>query len=197
MTQSVFRVLLNAMSRPGRIYEMGPFIGGWNCPAPGGFGSGAAFLVPVLRTLLDSEVSFCVTGDKRTAKEIAKFTGSHVSGVGDADFVIVPHGGKSRAVLEAKRGTLKYPDEGATIIFCVERLGEEIEAILRLDLRGPGIADTRRLSIAGIDFETFAHLKEINSEFPLGMDSFFMDKKGRLAAIPRSTAIEEVKKWDT
>ena len=195
MTQSVFRILLNAMSRPGRIYEMEPFIGGWNFPVAGGFGNEGAFLVPVLMTFLDREVSFCVTGDKGTAKEIAEFTGSHISVTGDADFVIVPHGGKSRTVFDAKRGVMKYPDEGATIIFCVERLSEEIEAILRLELRGPGIADTRRLSIAGIDPETFTCLNEVNSEFPLGVDSFFVDKEGRLAAIPRSTAIE-VKRWD-
>ena len=196
MTQSVFRILLNAMSRPGRIYEMKPFIGGWNYPVPEGFGNGGAFLVPVLMTLLDSEVSFCVTGDKGTAEEITKFTGAHISVTKDADFVIVPYGRKSSAVLEARRGTLKYPDGGATIVFCVDELNGKIDGYSFLELKGPGIADTRKLQIKRIDPETFACLNEVNSEFPLGVDSFFIDDEGRLAAIPRSTAIE-VKRWDT
>ena len=195
MAQRVFRLLLNAMSRPGTIYEMNPAVGKWNRPVPGMFGDGDIFLVSILTTLLDGDVSFCAAGDTAEAvRKIAEFTGARISAVGEADFVIVPPGGKINVILDVKRGTPKYPDEGATIIFCAERLcGDDCPGVR---LKGPGIADVQRLSVTGIDPGIFAYLTMINSEFPLGVDSFFVDTEGRLAAIPRSTAIE-VKGWDT
>lgn len=197
LTQSIFRILLNAMSRPGKIYEIHPVVCKCNSFPLGRFGSESALLAPLLTTLLDREVSFYVTGNNEPFDAIAEFTGAHISVVRDADFVLVPYGEESKVILEAKRGTLRYPDESATIIFCVERLCGEIEDCPWVRLKGPGIADTQRLSITGIDPEAFAHLMVINSAFPLGVDSFFIDKEGRLAAVPRSTAIEEVKKWAT
>ncbi|MDD5723475.1 MAG: phosphonate C-P lyase system protein PhnH [Syntrophales bacterium] len=198
LTQNIFRLLLDAISRPGRIYEINPAaVGEWDCPVPGVFGNGDSFLLPVLMTLLDKEVSFYVTGNKGTVQEMAEITGAHASVVRDADFVLVPHEAKSKVILEAKRGALQYPDEGATIIFCVERVCEGIENRPCIRLKGPSIADMQRLSITGIDPETFAHLMLINGAFPLGVDSFFVDMEGRVAAIPRSTTIEEVKEWAT
>jgi alpha-D-ribose 1-methylphosphonate 5-triphosphate synthase subunit PhnH len=56
---------------------------------------------------------------------------------------------------------------------------------------GPGIREEIVTApLKGIELRELAYLKEINSEYPLGVDALFIDQGGRVMALPRSTTIE-------
>jgi alpha-D-ribose 1-methylphosphonate 5-triphosphate synthase subunit PhnH len=188
--QRAFRALLQAMSHPGRIYPLSGDTDKDIAPM------GDAGLMLVLRTLLDHEVRFSVLGKETGSleKAVARLTGGRCAAVADADFVIVP-GGKSRgAIKKARRGTLEYPDAGATAIYAVQSLGEggagagvsEAAAVLK----GPGVKGEIAVAIVGTNPEELADIKEMTNDFPLGIDCVFVDEAGMVLCIPRSTRIE-------
>ena len=179
VTQRTFRTLLQAMSHPGRTYAL-PECGcesGWRM---------------VLQTLLDQEVSFTVLGNDRTRweREIRQLTGCPATELSLVDFIIVPEGDSYGELLKAKRGTLEYPDTGATVIYLVEFLEDKGREEPELVLRGPGIQDKIAPGVQGLNKHEFLYLQEINREFPLGIDGIFIDRAKRLMCLPRSTRIE-------
>jgi alpha-D-ribose 1-methylphosphonate 5-triphosphate synthase subunit PhnH len=176
--QKTFRTLLQAMSRPGRVYVL---------DTPGEKG-----LLLVLQTLIDHEVTFSVISAEqmRLNQEIVKATGSRAVTLEDADFVIVPSGDSEGKVLRAKRGSLEYPHSGATMVYQVESLENKTNGTPNCRLRGPGIDNEISACIHGLNKKELMHLQESNSEYPLGVDSIFMDKAGRVMCIPRSSSLE-------
>jgi alpha-D-ribose 1-methylphosphonate 5-triphosphate synthase subunit PhnH len=240
ITQKTFRVLLQAMSHPGKVYNIGDFIS--DSPIRPFTHSP---LMLVLQTLLDHEMGFCVIGKEKEYLEsnISELTGCSVKDISDADFIIVSdyetymsnidtkgnenvipakagiqrireldsrlHGndgleafsGESNGeILKAKRGTLEYPDTGATVIYSICSLSQippspplvkgGIRGDLKLTLKGPGINGEISPFLSGVSKREFLYLKEINSEYPLGIDSVFIDSANRIMCIPRSTRIE-------
>jgi alpha-D-ribose 1-methylphosphonate 5-triphosphate synthase subunit PhnH len=107
-----------------------------------------------------------------------------------ADFIIVTHCVSRGKILEAKRGTLEYPDEGATIIYLVESLGPKENAGVRLRLQGPGVKKEITATISGLAASEILDLKIINRDYPLGVDCFFLDRAGLVMGLPRSTMLE-------
>lgn len=181
LTQQTFRVLLQAMSHPGKVYSL-------NLKSESG-------LISVIKTLLDQEVTFYLADSLigELEQTIIKATGSRPAGIEDADFLIIPSGNSNGLILRAKRGVIEYPNWGATFIYYVTSLSLFIKAGMREDLRiilkGPGINGEIKPFIGGIKKEEFDYLKEINSEYPLGVDSIFIDGANRIMCIPRSTRI--------
>jgi alpha-D-ribose 1-methylphosphonate 5-triphosphate synthase subunit PhnH len=178
-TQQIFRVLLQALSHPGEIYLLSPPDSGQGLPL-------------MLQTLLDREVGFAVIGHDSDsfARLVTDLTASRLTGVPDADFIIVTNGSSRGRILEAKRGSLEYPDQGATIIYLVESLGRNGQAGLQVRLQGPGVRKEIRSNISGLDEDEILGLKKVNEEFPLGVDCFFLDRTGRVMGIPRSSYVE-------
>lgn len=178
-TQQAFRMLLQALSHPGEIYLLSPLD-----PEQG--------LPLLLQTLLDHEVGFAVIGPDRDsfAGLVRDWTGASLTEVDAADFIIVTQGSSQGGILAAKRGTLEYPDQGASIIYLVESLGREGQAGLRVKLQGPGLDQEIQAIITGLDENEILELKNINQEFPLGVDCFFLDRAGRVMGIPRSSHLE-------
>jgi alpha-D-ribose 1-methylphosphonate 5-triphosphate synthase subunit PhnH len=185
MAQRAFRRLLQAMSRPGSVYVLPPM------SAAGREPWGAMLLL--LESLLDQEVSFAViggNGSEELQSLIAGRTRCRSADVGQADFLIVADGDSADEVLRAKRGTLQYPDTSATIVFGVQSLlfTEDRQHIIALT--GPGIRGEALLGpVKGLGSREMEHLKELNSDFPLGVDAVFIDTVGRILCIPRSTNI--------
>ncbi len=171
ITQNTFSVLLQAMSHPGRIYSNSP-------------------LLYVLRTLLDQEVGFCAIGTEKEYLEtnVAELTGCPITEVSKADFIIVPGWESKGEILKAKRGTLEYPDTGATVIYAVESLRDRDNGKTIALLTGPGIRN--EVALSGLGRGELSHIREINSEFPLGIDCIFADSENRIMCIPRSTKLE-------
>ena len=202
ITQQTFRVLLQAMSRPGRVYQLEQKTEARSLPPNASIGghitdkynpsSVFCSLFSVLQTLLDHEVAFSVVGYAQDSleAEIIRLTGSYSAAIEDADFVIVlPSGDSGAALLRAKRGNLEYPDGGATVIYLVHSLANGNNRKSPAVLKGPGIDGEISPFIGGLGRNEFSYLKEINSEYPIGVDCIFVDSTGQVMCIPRSTRI--------
>ena len=185
MAQRAFRRLLQAMSQPGRVYALPQ-------AAVAGREPWGAMLT-LLESLLDHEVSFAVIGDngsENLRSLIADRTRCRAADVGQADYIIVADGESAGEILRAKRGTLQYPDTSATVIFRVQSLLFREDRQPVIALTGPGIREEILLGpIEGLGPCETEHLKELNTEFPLGVDAVFIDDGGRILCIPRSTGI--------
>ena len=168
-----FRVILQGMSHPGKVY-----------PLPNLPGAESA-VIEILGCLMDNEVSFAVIGDKDMETVIARHTDSRPVSFEDADYIIVRNGTTRGKLAGFKRGSLEYPDTGATILYLVEALSEATGVVLS----GPGVNGTVSLRITGLDPSELQLLRQVNSEFPLGVDAIFLDQSGHIACIPRSSRI--------
>lgn len=177
--QRAFRILLQAMAHPGEIHLLPPDVPNQGLPL-------------VAQTLLDHEVGFAVIGpdSESLASSLRDLTRSRLTDISAADFVVVAGGGSRGGILEVKRGSLEYPDRGATVIYLVEELSPEGTAGLHIRLKGPGIKEETGLVITGLDDREMIELKQVNQDFPLGVDCFLLDKRGRIAGIPRSNSVE-------
>lgn len=178
-----FRILLKAMSHPGTI-----------CSLPAAKDQRQA-LLQLLDTILDQQAGFALfEEDPEFVAQIRSLTGSRVDSLQRADFLLALSGSSFDQLRSVKRGRLEFPDEGATVVFAVESLSEA-QANDGLALSGPGIRQTVYRRIQGLDPRDLAALKEINSEFPLGIDAVFIDRTGQLFCIPRSTRIGGLGSW--
>lgn len=168
-----FRVILQGMSHPGKVY-----------PLPNLSGAESA-VIEILGCLMDNEVSFAVIGDKDMETVIARHTDSRPVSFEDADYIIARDGTTCGKLAAFKRGSLEYPDTGATVIYLVEELSQATGVVLS----GPGVNGTASLRITGLDPSELQLLRQVNSEFPLGIDAIFLDQSGHIACIPRSSRI--------
>lgn len=172
--QRAFRALLRAASRPGELCELPD--------APGGPGE------RLLRALLDQEVSFCAgSGADPEALEgrLCAATGARIAPLAEADFVLLEEaaGGSLPAM---KAGTLECPEEGATAVRAVRRLGA---GGLALTLSGPGVPGERELRVDGLDVQDVEDIRASRVGYPLGVDLYLVDESGRVAGLPRSTRV--------
>ncbi len=179
LTQSVYRDLLDVMSRPGSVSRLP---GGLRRFWPNG-------LLALAATLLDQEASYCVLDDPELAQALAALTGGKSEQLEAADFVFVPHGDSRGQIRRAKCGSQHYPDQGATVVYQVERLeadaGDET-----LVLRGPGIASEAKPLIVGLGSHELALVREINTAYPMGVDLLLVDRDDKVMALPRSLQIQ-------
>jgi alpha-D-ribose 1-methylphosphonate 5-triphosphate synthase subunit PhnH len=235
--QEHFRLLLDAMARPGEIRVL-PIE---DLTPPDGIHAAAAL---VGFALLNADVSFYATGLHWDA--ITRYLTVHTSAAPEipekADFWFMSGadhpenanadidgfagGGSSAAyytglLARAKRGSLSYPEDSATLVVSVAQLsvvggsganghgltggsaapnGHGAPAATVgsavLTLQGPGIASTNTLLIKGIHTEFLSEWRRQNEEFPLGIDLILADETGRIAAIPRSTKVNHMTVWD-
>lgn len=177
--QRVFRTLLTALSEPGRVLSLS------SCCAPPG-GVDEAAMAAVL-ALCDGDTPLWLDAPSRAAADFIRFhTGAPIAAApGDALFLLAE--ARHRPALALLRpGTSEYPDRSATLILAVDGLREGEG----WRLSGPGIAGTRRLAVAGLDERFTAEWRQNHSRFPLGVDVVFA-ARDRLAALPRSTRLEE------
>jgi alpha-D-ribose 1-methylphosphonate 5-triphosphate synthase subunit PhnH len=176
---ATYRIILQAMSHPGKSYRL---------PAPTAADIKHAPLLAMLGCLLDSEVTFSIIGDDCSplANELTLYTGSSRTGISEADFIIARHGATDGLLPLIKRGSLEYPDKGATVVY---RIDEIMDYGGTAALTGPGINGVIRPRFAGLAAEELPGFREINAEYPLGVDVMFLDSHGRIACIPRSTKI--------
>ncbi len=184
-SQSTFRVVLDAMARPGSVGLLAAADA--RCTLPGGQG-----LAAVAQTLLDHEVTFAVApGMEERAEEFTRYlaatTGSRPVGIEEADYVFT-RGPLANGVLTAlKRGSLAFPDEGATLLLLISNI--EDDSGLSVSLTGPGIPGTRMRHLSGLGIETLAERRTANAEIPRGIDLLLVDTHGRVIGLPRTTQI--------
>lgn len=187
MTQLVYRRLMDCMARPGQIADLDD-----ECLGPILVITSRREAMAVALTLIDNEVSFNVCNDWDAAfSGLVRFqTGGVLAGLADADFVFMNGDSDPETIRETKRGTLNFPDQGATVIISGLDIQAELDGQSRafLELEGPGIQDRETLTVGGLSEEIVRALIEVNEEYPLGIDLILLSE-GRMACIPRSTKI--------
>jgi alpha-D-ribose 1-methylphosphonate 5-triphosphate synthase subunit PhnH len=176
--QSVFRALINCMSRPGTIGSL-PLNTLQSSPNPA--------VTAIVRCLVDHEVSFSVVnGDRVFSEQLLRFTGSRQAEPDSADFIIEMDPTSIDAVNSAKIGTDEFPNESATVIVSVDSLAS---GPLTIHLTGPGVKSRRSLPVRGVTSAVVRAISDRNQDFPLGIDVVLVDADGRIACIPRTSAI--------
>jgi len=173
--QANFRLLLDAMARPGKCQPLE--IKPENGPAA----------LAILATLLDAEVSLA-DPDHLLDKDDWLMLQVKSSPAEQADYVICD--GSHAPDFSPKLGTLPSPDESATIILVVNTIGEDLaDENIHLELTGPGIADSTSLLVSGLNKQWLDKREDWTCAFPLGVDFILLDKK-QMAALPRTTKVE-------
>jgi alpha-D-ribose 1-methylphosphonate 5-triphosphate synthase subunit PhnH len=188
--QEHYRLLLDAMARPGTINVL-PRMSLMAPPAL----TGAAALVGF--ALLNADVSFYADGEAAdvVTRYLVVNTAARPESPDKADLVFAAGTASEVLLADMKKGTLPYPDEGATLVISVEALASEAQALggrpyLALTLEGPGIRGKRTFFITGLSRELVSGLQQCNQEFPLGIDLILTDPGYRIACIPRSSRVE-------
>lgn len=170
--QAHFRLLLDAMAYPGRCANLKTL------PTDGGL-----VALTVLSTLLDAEVS--LADPHALLKDDAwKMLQTNSAATDEADYILCA--GSQFINFSPKLGSLKSPEQSATLILVVDKLGA---GDLKLDLSGPGIQANQILSVTGLTAQWLALREECNVSFPLGVDLILIDDS-QIAALPRTTKVE-------
>jgi len=184
--QEHFRVLLDAMAHPGKLF---PFSEVEMVGIPG-IPHGIFYIA---FALLNADVHFTFLGpESENAKTyITQNTSSLVSSLEMVDFVFFPGNLDGEFFRECKNGNLSYPEEGASLVAYVDTLStQKLDKSLELSLKGPGVESINTVYIQGLDIKSLEILKDINSEFPLGLDLYVVDQNSTVMAIPRSNHLQ-------
>lgn len=182
--QRVFRLILGCMARPGKIELLVP-------EKPDQATDRA--MVMIAMSLLDEETTFAVLGEgeEQLARCCRLIAGGRMVPPEQADFVFVSGAQARPEITGLRRGSLFFPDQGATVVCRVEMLLPETRAgEVCLRLQGPGVQGEVFLGVAGLARENLAYLCEANAEFPLGVDIILVSDCGQVACIPRSASID-------
>lgn len=164
-----FRSCLSALSQPGSMYPLTTLFD--------------SALLAMASVLLYTEVGYHYDGEL-DFQMISALTGAEVQSIELADYLFFD--APNTAVLkEAKIGTAENPESSASLLFQCKDVTDGIA----VNLAGPGIDGSLQSRLpVGADF--IGLLQEINSEFPTGLDVFFIDTNNRVLGLPRTTSIE-------
>lgn len=182
--QAHYRLLLDAMARPGKVN----FLPTLELTPPAGIHQAS---VLVAFALLNADTCFAVVGHDpiSVGEYLLLNTSARSVTTAEADFVFV-QGRRATAedLSNLKPGSLSYPEESATLVVDVDEISSEpVPDALILELRGPGVDGRRKIYIRGLDPSILYALEEQNLEFPLGIDAIFTDAGQRFFCIPRSS----------
>jgi alpha-D-ribose 1-methylphosphonate 5-triphosphate synthase subunit PhnH len=185
-TQITFRVVLDAMARPGTVKHL---------PVAARDAPVNPWLAAVLVTLLDHEVSLAVEpfdGADALERFVRQRTAVTPATIDGADFVVAAAERLDpKLPLSLRQGTLAYPNDSATLLVLVPSLNQADASALTLALAGPGVPNGHHVKLAGLTPALFEARDEA-AEYPCGIDLIFVDPRGQIATLPRSTAVEVV-----
>jgi alpha-D-ribose 1-methylphosphonate 5-triphosphate synthase subunit PhnH len=182
-TQYIYRQLLDAIARPGKICSLKST----NIQPPDGLSN---WLTGIVFTLLDSETTFAtLPANGKWNQYICLNTGAQEAVIADAEYIIVEGSANLPQIAESNCGHLLSPELGSSLLVMVNRVAESGVG-LRLTMSGPGIKGRNKLVIEGLSSDNLARIILLNQEYPLGVDVFFIDCSGRMAALPRSSVIQ-------
>lgn len=180
-----FRILLAAMARPGTIHDFGAIP---LQPPPHLPPASAA----VALALLSPEASFTtVSLPESVAAYLRANTRGQSTNSGEADFLFFGSAetGEEHVAL-AKRGSLTYPDLGATVVApLLELSAEPGPGRIGVRAEGPGIDGFIKFYTRGLHPVWLATLRASNAEYPVGVDAIFTCGT-RLLCLPRSASFD-------
>jgi alpha-D-ribose 1-methylphosphonate 5-triphosphate synthase subunit PhnH len=180
--QQHFRLLLDSMSRPGKINTFPAM----DILPPDGLNQAAALTG---FALLNPDATYYIAGDNR--EDLANYllinTASQQADVTIADYIFLPEDHNGEGLENARTGTPVYPEDSATLIASAELISEQpCEGALAILLKGPGVNGEAKVFVSGINPQLLDFVKEQNSEYPLGIDLIITDRDNNILCIPRS-----------
>jgi alpha-D-ribose 1-methylphosphonate 5-triphosphate synthase subunit PhnH len=180
-SQAVFRTVMEAMARPGRVAEIDAAIAP---PAPLGIAAAAVSL-----TLLDFETPVWLDPTLAAAPEIDGWLKFHTGAPRAADpvsaaFAFIAEPAAMPGFDAFGLGSVEYPDRSTTLVLEVEQLAERDE----FRLSGPGINGSLHFSAAPLPAHFAERMAENRGLFPRGVDLVLTCGR-RLAALPRSVQL--------
>lgn len=195
--QLTYRVLLDAMSRPGQIEDLAAVCGRLQAPPE--------LCRPALAiglTLLDAEVSFTARLSHQPGLEqwLRQRTLSRTTAPAEADYVFLDgkedEGELAAVMSQVRKGTLISPESSATLLVRVGYAGlKPAGGSIGWRLTGPGIREEALCFMTGISPVILKARTELNREYPCGVDMYLFSETGQLFGLPRTTQVEEVRSW--
>jgi len=170
LQQGVFRALMSAFAFPGSIEHI--------CEDTD---KGGTSLQMVLAALADELVTVADVHHLISESDWQKYESLQVNS-DKAQFVV--SSGREEPLIEPCLGSLENPEEGATLIICIDELGKGMD----LALSGPGVKGQRHLAVSGLHRRWLERREEWNSAFPMGVDMILVDST-QVAALPRTTTV--------
>lgn len=181
-TQKIYRLMLDAMARPGKITDL-PSLDIYPPSGLSGYVASLAF------TLLDGDTTFAVLPENGLWQDyLAVNTGARAAAPTVADFILLAGQRHAPQISDFNRGSLLAPEGGSTLFILVDGIAADAGGV-RLTLTGPGIDGQAAVMIDGLVLANLESILSLNQEYPLGVESFLVDRRGHLLAIPRSTAV--------
>jgi alpha-D-ribose 1-methylphosphonate 5-triphosphate synthase subunit PhnH len=180
-SQSTFRMVLDAMARPGRVLDVAPS----DSPNRAGGLSPAAAAVGL--TLVDFETPVWLDPTLAPAAGWLRFLcACPIVATPEAARFAFAAGASGLPPLTAfDLGSDEYPDRSTTLILEVSAL----RTGTGLTLSGPGIRETERLAVEGLPNTFWAARATLADLFPRGLD-LILTCGTRIAALPRTTCVE-------
>ena len=174
-----FRVLLDAMAKPGHVFELSPSLDA--------IGPVFATTLMVAQTLFDFQTTgwLALELNNDAVRRYLKFhTGVPlVDHLAEAAFAVVSAKHKVPPLTQFGQGTHEYPDRSTTLIIQVE--GFAADDVL---LSGPGLKQPINLGAKNLPQEFWHEMKANHQSYPLGVDVIFVSVNA-IACCPRSTRI--------
>jgi alpha-D-ribose 1-methylphosphonate 5-triphosphate synthase subunit PhnH len=199
-SQATFRVLLDALSRPGTVHRLPEGVVDVDVPAP--------VLVPLALADLEVDLAVLEPAGPDWAAALAEATGARPAAPERADLVLALRPPRPDEVRGLRRGTPDRPDLACRLVLACDRIDtgdidtgdgdtgdidtgatDATGSAAHLDLSGPGVDGHAALVVSGVPLETLEALIAVNRRFPLGVDTYVVDTEGRVAGLPRSTAV--------
>ena len=179
-SQIVFRTVLDALSAPGKIFNLSDNLAGTPAKLPP---AAAALLL----TLADYETPVWLQSeDQETRRWLAFHTSApKASTPSEARFAVIDGAASTTQLGDFNLGEDRYPDTSTTVLV----LCDALEGGLPVTLTGPGIKGSTRFAPQGLEASLWRDIADNNAMYPLGVDLIFV-AGSQLAGLPRSTQIE-------
>jgi len=172
-SQAVFRILLESLARPGRVFRL-----------PQQSEQVGPGIVPLALAVIGSKVA--IAGAPEWQARICRATGASPVGIGEASLVAIYGTASTETVSQLRCGSAAAPEDGAKVGLACGALSEDGPGEATIELSGPGVPGRTRLGVEGVGHEVFDALRAVNAMFPAGVDVWLVDERGRVAGLPRS-----------
>lgn len=216
-SQRIFRTCLDVLARPGTVGTWAPewtaAVARAEAPVALAPLLALADLMAPVAAVPEAAGSGPQVGSRTRAwvQEVARLSGAPLVEPAEARLALSLGRPDPSALAELNRSTAAAPHRAALLVQRVAGLSSDLEpagtsaagtsttgaaqpdtdpaGTLALRLTGPGIKDTAQLRVSGLDREFFTVRDRLVADFPAGIDVLFVTDGGRVAGLPRTTAI--------
>lgn len=181
-SQQVFRILLDALARPGMIGRL-----------PRELGDPLDLPLLALTDQTTPIAALDPTEDEqaRLAK-LSQLTHAPLAPVLQARFVVSHRDPSPASMAELKTGCDDRPHEAALLIQAALVAEQPQPDFLPWHLNGPGVDGTRVIHVAGVSRPFFHTRNQLVAHYPQGVDVVLISSSGDVVGIPRATRVFEV-----